>query len=330
MWLFGGLTVHAQAPTVPPSEGSAPLGYDQLYEQAVSECASGNFSRAKSLFMQAHELNPNAYTLRGLGLTELELGDAVRAQGFLERALSSNVRPLGPALRANTEELLARAQAMQSAPSAPVAQTRAAPRMISPAPMPNTEPASAPPEAQPLPGEAPPPRATGTAVAGALYVSAILPFEGYAQKTQGIGVDAGAWIQLDHLVLEPRAGIRTDAGDDKRGYVHIPLELGTYFLGPIGDHALFIGPGVGLHALFEQVDVRHTVGTAIPATSHDTIHDNAVGFGTFLRAGAVLLRTRVASVVPCVDYAITFADFKHGSYEHALRINVGVLMGGGR
>jgi hypothetical protein len=87
---------------------------------------------------------------------------------------------------------------------------------------------------------------------------------------------------------------------------------------------------VGLHALFERVDVRHQVGTAIPAVSHDTLHDNAVGFGTFARAGLVLLRTRVASVVPCVDYAITFADFKHGSYEHALRLNVGVLMGGGR
>jgi hypothetical protein len=167
-------------------------------------------------------------------------------------------------------------------------------------------------------------------VAGAVYVSAIVPFKGYAQKTQGVGLDGAVWIQLDHLVLEPRIGIRVDAADDRRGYFHIPMELGSYFMAEVGEHALFAGPGLGLHAIFESVDVEHTVGTAIPATSHDTIEDNAFGFGTFVRAGAVLLRTRVASLVPCVDYAITFADFRHGSYEHALRINVGVLMGGGR
>ena len=325
VWLSCALTVHAQAPGATPTD-TAPLMYEQIYEQATNECATGNFAAAKRLFMDAHELYPNAHTLRGLGLSELELGEAARAHAYLERELTSNVRPLSPALRAQTEQLLARARAAQAAPAAvPVVQAQA----VAPgAPADAVPPAASLPPADGDPLDEPDP--VHTKVAGALYVSAIVPFEGYAQTTQGIGFDGGAWIQLDHFVMEPRAGVRLDVGDERRGYLHIPVELGAYFLGVMGDHALFVGPGVGLHALFERVDVSHKVGTAIPATSHDTLHDNAFGFGTFLRAGAVLLRTRVASVVPCVDYAITFANFNNGSYEHALRINVGVLLGGGR
>jgi hypothetical protein len=337
--LSSSLLAQAQAQAAP----AAPQGYQQLYEQATNELATGNHAAARDLFTQAHELQPNAHTLRGLAIAELELGNGPRAAELLERSLASNVNPLSPALRAQAEQLLTRARAGTSAPPVP-AQPAAppapvAPRVLEPPPVA----APSPPVAQPLPVErgqsAGAPNeltyesarpAKKPSVAGSLYVSAIVPFQGYAGETQGVGFDGGVWVQLEHFVVEPRVGMRFDAEDDARGYFHLLGELGTYFFGEVGDHALFMGPGVGLHAIFERVDVHHTVGSAIEASTRDTLEDDVVGFGVFGRAGAVLLRTRVASIVPCVDYAITFADFTRGKNEHALRINVGILMGGGR
>jgi hypothetical protein len=319
----------AQASPTPPD------GYEALYEQATNELGGGNWSGAQSLFTQAHELYPNAATLRGLGLCALELGQHERAAGLLERALSSSVRPLSPALRAQTEAALARARSAAPGTAAP-------PPSPLPAPPPSPPPAPPPPAPLPPPDMGMPPPVADpaepyeprrskrdAAVAGSLGVMAVLPFEGYAEETRGMGITAGIWVQLGHLVFEPRIGTLFDVADDARGYFHLPVELGTYALIPFSDHGLFIGPGVGMNALFERVDVAHTVGTAVVASSHDTLRDNAIGFSVFGRFGFVLMRTSTFSLAPSVDYGITFADLVTAENEQALRIQLTMLMGGG-
>jgi tetratricopeptide (TPR) repeat protein len=100
-----GDAVHPEA-----SHGDEPSGYGEAVEAGIKEHERKNYEEARAHFQRAHELFPNARTARGLGKVDYELrnyGDAVR---YLEEALSSNVRPLDAALRAETEKLLERAR----------------------------------------------------------------------------------------------------------------------------------------------------------------------------------------------------------------------------
>jgi hypothetical protein len=303
---------------------AAPAGYDALYEQATNELGTGNWAGAQALFTQAHELYPNATTLRGLGIAALELGQYDRAASLLERALASGVRPLSPALRAQTEAALARARA--GAPAAAPPPPPSAP--LPPAPAYAAPPPPPPPSRDDSYIE-PEERPRHSSVAGSLGVSAVLPMEGYAEQTRGMGITAGVWVQRGHLVFEPRIGTFWDVADESRGYFHLPVQLGTYALLPFGDHALFIGPGAGVDAIFERIEVSKTVGSAVVASTHDTLHDDAFGFEVFGRAGFVLMRTSLFSLVPSVEYGVTFADLVKARNEQALRISLAVLMGGG-
>ncbi len=65
---------------------------------------------AWALLMQAHALYPNAGTLRGLGMVELERQNYGESIQHLEAALASTERPLSGELRASTDALLARAR----------------------------------------------------------------------------------------------------------------------------------------------------------------------------------------------------------------------------
>jgi hypothetical protein len=327
--LCGTLGPASESAAQAPAATAAPAGYDALYEQATNELATGNWAGARALFAQAHELYPNATTLRGLGVAELELGQHERAATLLERALGSSVRPLSPALRAQTEAALARARGGAPAP----APAPPPPPMAPPPPVPLPPPAATlppPPGAYRQVDAAPPAPRRDSAVAASLGGAAIVPFEGYADETRGMGLYAGVWVQVGNLVFEPRIGMLWDVADDSRGYFHLPVELGTYLHLPVGDHSLFIGPGLGLHALFERVDVSRTVGSSIVASSRDRMRDDAVGFGVFGRAGFVLMRTSPVSLVPSIEYGYTFADLLRADDEQALRVNVSLLFGGGR
>lgn len=103
--LWSLIPVHGRAqPTAEPAE------YQKLVDDAIEEYRARNFPEARSLFIRAHTLFPNARAARGLGMTEFELrnyGDCIAA---LERALASSVRPLEGTLRTETEALLARAE----------------------------------------------------------------------------------------------------------------------------------------------------------------------------------------------------------------------------
>lgn len=96
----------AQAATA----AAEPAQYQALIDQALSEYVAHNFAEARALFLKAHEVYPNARTLRGLGMAEFELRNYGDCIARLEEALASQVKPLDAGLRAQTEQLLARAR----------------------------------------------------------------------------------------------------------------------------------------------------------------------------------------------------------------------------
>jgi hypothetical protein len=84
--------------------------YRKAVDEAVREFAAGRFEEARALFKRAHEISPNARTLRGLGMTAFELRFYVLATRELTAALVDKRKPLGGNLRAQAQALLERAR----------------------------------------------------------------------------------------------------------------------------------------------------------------------------------------------------------------------------
>jgi len=106
----GALAQGAPAPTAPAASAAEPPGYREAIDEAVAEYAAAHYPEARALFARAHQLQPSARTLRGLGMTEFELRNYVEATRMLQDALASTARPLDGELRKATEALLARAR----------------------------------------------------------------------------------------------------------------------------------------------------------------------------------------------------------------------------
>jgi hypothetical protein len=100
---------YAESPGL-ASTPAEPAGYAEAISGAIDEYQAGHFAEARALFMRAHALLPNARTMRGLGMVEFELRNYASSMHWLEQALACKVRPLDPALNAQTEQLLARAR----------------------------------------------------------------------------------------------------------------------------------------------------------------------------------------------------------------------------
>ena len=98
----------AEPPAAAPTDEAA---YEAAISDAVAEFSAGHWEEARSLFTEAHRINPNARTLRGLGMTAFELRNYVEALQMLQRALASEVNPLTPSQREKTEDLLERTRA---------------------------------------------------------------------------------------------------------------------------------------------------------------------------------------------------------------------------
>jgi tetratricopeptide (TPR) repeat protein len=81
-----------------------------MIDLALKEFEAGNFREARVHFQQAHQIFPNARTLRALGKTEYELKNLPTAISYLEQALQATARPLTPPQRAELEELIASAR----------------------------------------------------------------------------------------------------------------------------------------------------------------------------------------------------------------------------
>jgi hypothetical protein len=87
-----------------------PPGYTEAIAHGLMELDASNYPEAREEFRRAHEIFPNARTLRSLGMVEFELRNYAESARWLEEALSSDVKSLDGKLRSDTEELLKRAQ----------------------------------------------------------------------------------------------------------------------------------------------------------------------------------------------------------------------------
>ncbi|AKF09931.1 tetratricopeptide repeat protein [Sandaracinus amylolyticus] len=100
---------HAQdATTTEPPE---PTSYATLIEAAVAEFGAGRFAEARALFRSAHDVYPNARTLRGIGMSSFELRDYPAAVRALSASLEETRRALTDEQRAQVNDLLLRARA---------------------------------------------------------------------------------------------------------------------------------------------------------------------------------------------------------------------------
>lgn len=96
---LGSSRAHAQDE---PSDARA------LIESAVAEYQARRYPEALALFRRAHALEPNARTLRGIGMASFETRQYVEALRALEASLVEELRPLTDEQRTHVEELLTR------------------------------------------------------------------------------------------------------------------------------------------------------------------------------------------------------------------------------
>lgn len=92
------------------AQEGAPREYSEAVQQALQELDANNLAEALAEFRRAHQIFPNARSLRGLGMVEFDLRDYESAARHLREALASAVKPLAGAMRSAAETLLARAQ----------------------------------------------------------------------------------------------------------------------------------------------------------------------------------------------------------------------------
>jgi tetratricopeptide (TPR) repeat protein len=100
----------AQAEPMAEPQTEAPTAdvrYEALIDRALAEFDARRFTEARSLFEEAHALQPTARTLRGLGLTAFEQRRYDLAHRELQAAMGSTLRPLTPVQRVEIGELLA-------------------------------------------------------------------------------------------------------------------------------------------------------------------------------------------------------------------------------
>src|SRR4051812_11159906 len=69
----------AASPRVAVAQDADTPQYRGLLNEAVSEYDARRYEEARALFRRAHELSPNARTLRGIGMASFELREYVEA-----------------------------------------------------------------------------------------------------------------------------------------------------------------------------------------------------------------------------------------------------------
>ncbi|MEM9194685.1 MAG: tetratricopeptide repeat protein [Myxococcota bacterium] len=102
--LLLGVGLFALVPAGPvAAQGDAE--YRQTLRRAIREFDRGAWAEARALFLQAHDLQPTARTLRSIGMASFEMGDYVSAYAALRDALVSEERPLTDVQRSEVEQL---------------------------------------------------------------------------------------------------------------------------------------------------------------------------------------------------------------------------------
>jgi tetratricopeptide (TPR) repeat protein len=84
--------------------------YEETISRAVKEFDLENWSEARALFKQAHGLNPNARTFRGMGMAAFEMRKYAQALQDLQSALANTQRALTPQQRDQVQKLIEQAQ----------------------------------------------------------------------------------------------------------------------------------------------------------------------------------------------------------------------------
>jgi hypothetical protein len=84
--------------------------YRSTLKDALAEYDANHFEEARALFRRAHEINPNARTLRGIGMASFELRDYVAAVRTLSAALVETRKPLSAEQRIHAQGLLERSR----------------------------------------------------------------------------------------------------------------------------------------------------------------------------------------------------------------------------
>jgi hypothetical protein len=106
LWLMLPSPTRAEEPASPAAQPS----YDELIRRALQEFKLGHWTEARIYFANAHALQPNARTLRGLGLACYEARSYVEAIAFFEQSLANQQQPLTPGMRDECSRLLAQAR----------------------------------------------------------------------------------------------------------------------------------------------------------------------------------------------------------------------------
>jgi hypothetical protein len=105
--LFALLLAFGSAAVARAADDDTPVSV--LIGDAVAEYDAGHYQEARALFRQAHEKQPTARTLRGMGMCSFELRDYVEAARDLSASLRETRRPLTSEQKRHAEALLARA-----------------------------------------------------------------------------------------------------------------------------------------------------------------------------------------------------------------------------
>jgi len=85
--------------------------YNEVLQRALEEFNLGNWQEARALFRKAHQMNPNARTLRGMGMAAFEMRSYLAALQDLEASLRDQRKPLTSEQREHVVKLIERTRA---------------------------------------------------------------------------------------------------------------------------------------------------------------------------------------------------------------------------
>ena len=100
----------AYADDLSPSEVKEDAAYRAMVREALAEYDARHFEEARIIFRRAHELAPNARTLRGIGMASFELRDYVTAVHALSASLVETRKALSLEQRTHAQGLLERSR----------------------------------------------------------------------------------------------------------------------------------------------------------------------------------------------------------------------------
>jgi hypothetical protein len=106
---------HARKPAAVKGDSTLSPQYVEVLAVAVKQHADGEWEEAFKTFQRAHELSPNARTLRALGMVAFDLRNYDNATRYLGQALANKERALDNSMREQVTKLRAQAERMAKA-----------------------------------------------------------------------------------------------------------------------------------------------------------------------------------------------------------------------